>query len=286
MKVQCPNCNATYQVDSSKIPPNGAYATCRKCRTRFQIVNPKAQNGESKQEIITCPNCGHQQPKSVECENCGIVFSKYYESEEKKVEKRSNTKPLFQKTFEVFKKDKNNSWKQSLKDKSFSPIIFVSVIVALAVSFVGYKIYLNLESKYAEKEFSTFVGTISTKMIKLAIESNTIVDEIKRAWHEAIFSDSNKRDFEVAIGEVLINRADDILSVKKLSEEISKNIKNMNPAVGKENDYKRLKELYLLFNKYADMAISPSGSLQTYSQQSSELTVEVTSAIKELEMMR
>ena len=34
------------------------------------------------------------------------------------------------------------------------------------------------------------------------------------------------------------------------------------------------------------MAVTPSGSLETYSQQNSELTVEIKSAVKELEMMR
>lgn len=82
MKAECPNCHAAYQVAESKIPPNGAYATCAKCGTRFHIKNPKAQNGESEQEIITCPKCGHVNTSSVICAKCGIVFSKYYEAQE------------------------------------------------------------------------------------------------------------------------------------------------------------------------------------------------------------
>ncbi|MCD6359712.1 MAG: hypothetical protein J7M38_02535 [Armatimonadetes bacterium] len=156
----------------------------------------------------------------------------------------------------------------------------------MAISFVGYKIYLHLESINAEREFSNFVGTISGKMIKLAIASEDVVDEINRSWRDAIFSDYNKRDFNIAIMEVRLKRANDISSIEKLSEEIAESIKNMNPPAGKENEYKRLKELYLLFNKFADMAVSPSGSLQTYSRQNSELSVEIKSAVKELEMMK
>ncbi|MDI6763883.1 MAG: hypothetical protein QME83_12750 [Thermodesulfobacteriota bacterium] len=113
-----------------------------------------------------------------------------------------------------------------------------------------------------------------------------MVDEINRAWREAIFSKYEKRNFNDAIREVQLNRADDIASIKRLSEEIAENIKKITPPVGKEKDYQRLKELYLLFNKYANMAVTPSGSLETYSQQNSELTVEIKSAVKELEMMR
>lgn len=84
MKAECPNCGTIYHVDGSKISDKGAYATCAKCRTRFYIEKQKADSEEFKEETITCPNCGHQQPKSAECEKCGNVFSKYYEIEKKK----------------------------------------------------------------------------------------------------------------------------------------------------------------------------------------------------------
>jgi predicted Zn finger-like uncharacterized protein len=91
MKAECPNCHATYQVAESKIPPNGAYATCAKCRTRFHITSPKAQNGESKQEdIVVCPKCGHVNTTPgvcTSCTSCGVVFSKYYEVQKKQKQK-------------------------------------------------------------------------------------------------------------------------------------------------------------------------------------------------------
>ena len=105
-----------------------------------------------------------------------------------------------------------------------NPVIVVSVIIALAISFIGYKFYLNIEKRKAEvarekqklqaeiakekqklqadREFSALVVAISGKMIKLAIDSENVVDEINRAWHEAIFSKYKKRDFNDAIIEV------------------------------------------------------------------------------------
>ncbi len=35
MKVQCPECGFTSQIDDSKVPDKGAYTRCRKCHTRF-----------------------------------------------------------------------------------------------------------------------------------------------------------------------------------------------------------------------------------------------------------
>lgn len=41
----------------------------------------------------------------------------------------------------------------------------------------------------------------------------------------------------------------------------------------------------MTFVKYADMATDPSGSLQTYSERNSQLTMEVASLARELELM-
>ena len=254
--------------------------------------------------IKKCHRCGSKNEidyivLSSECPSCGVIYAKY-EQFLKQQEKLQNAKQKVvqvdkkktqQKTFTLSKKqyvekDENNSTRQSPKNKLVNPVIVASVIVALVISFVGYKIYLNLESRNAEREFSFFVGTVSGKMIKLAINSENVVDEISRAWRDAIFSDYNKRDFNVAIMEVRMMRANTISSIENLSEEIAKSIKKMNPPAGMESSYKRLKDLYLLFNKYANMAVAPSGSLQTYSRQNSDLSVEIKSAVKELEMMK
>ena len=80
MKAECPNCAAVYQIDDSKIPDKGAYTTCKKCQTHFQIKKKPEeksalQEGEPQQEIITCPNCGHVNISSDTCTSCGTVFS-------------------------------------------------------------------------------------------------------------------------------------------------------------------------------------------------------------------
>ena len=50
MKAQCPKCKATYTIDDSKIPEKGAFATCSKCQTRFQVKKePKAQKEGAKE---------------------------------------------------------------------------------------------------------------------------------------------------------------------------------------------------------------------------------------------
>lgn len=85
MKARCPNCNAIYNIDESKIPEKGAHATCAKCKTRFQIKkeqgqpeqkeNQTVQGNKEVQIIITCPQCGHVNISSDKCAQCGNVFS-------------------------------------------------------------------------------------------------------------------------------------------------------------------------------------------------------------------
>lgn len=37
MDFKCPNCSLSGNVEDSKIPPEGTFATCPKCKTKFQI---------------------------------------------------------------------------------------------------------------------------------------------------------------------------------------------------------------------------------------------------------
>ena len=80
MRVQCPNCEAVYQIDASKIPEKGIHATCKKCKTRFHIVKegPTTEKEGHHEEIIPCPKCGHVNISSVSsdtCVSCGSAFS-------------------------------------------------------------------------------------------------------------------------------------------------------------------------------------------------------------------
>lgn len=239
----------------------------------------------------SCPKCGFKNERdAVECQRCGIVFEKYEMIQRKKIEENEQEERLTKKatqqdTSEPSQK-KYNTTSQQRHQKLVNPVIVVSIIVALVISFIGYNIYIKIEADKAEIEFSNFVTSVSGKMIKLAISSESVVDEINREWRDAIFSDYNKRDFNVAIMEVRRRRKYTISSIQKLSKDIAESIKKITPPAIMESEYRRLKELYLVFNKYANMAVDPSGSLRSYSRQNSELSSEIKSAIKELEMMK
>jgi len=51
-------------------------------REVYQGKGPYRENGAYKEGMITCPQCGFEQPKSEECLKCGIIFSRYKQYEE------------------------------------------------------------------------------------------------------------------------------------------------------------------------------------------------------------
>jgi len=55
MKIQCPNCNAVYNVSGSKIPDKGTSAKCPECEHRFFVKRPgdilKTQKDKSEMDF-------------------------------------------------------------------------------------------------------------------------------------------------------------------------------------------------------------------------------------------
>jgi hypothetical protein len=172
--------------------------------------------------------------------------------------------------------------KQNLK-KSNILILFLIfvVVVGLAVSFAGYNYFIKIENERSEKEFSEFVVSVAKDMIKLANESEKITDVVIEVWEKAI---EGNRDFNIAIKEAMRINSVGIESIELLSKDISDKIKKMKPPKSKEADYQQIKRIDLVFNKYANMVISPSGSLMSYKTLKNELTIEIKSAMRELEL--
>lgn len=116
MKIQCDKCGSIYKVKEPKIPDKGAYATCKKCQTRFFInrqsegsngkrdasakqIDESIKNGDRKgpksqpPEDIVCSECGQRQPNFYEkCFKCGSVFNKVNRGTDKKLSSDSSIK--------------------------------------------------------------------------------------------------------------------------------------------------------------------------------------------------
>lgn len=85
MKIQCPKCDAIYNIDISKlpaIPEGGVSVNCPKCKSKIpvslsgQAQPPKTEKESEPSKIIPCPECGHVNISSKTCVSCGKVFTK------------------------------------------------------------------------------------------------------------------------------------------------------------------------------------------------------------------
>ena len=85
----CPKCKAIYRIDKSKIPENGATATCRKCQTKIVIQKPGPPEAETEEKAseestpatpsadgngFVCPKCGFKQVHPTRCYRCGFAL--------------------------------------------------------------------------------------------------------------------------------------------------------------------------------------------------------------------
>jgi len=67
MKVQCPNCNAAYNIDDKMIPDAGIYAICN-CENRFLVIKDSGKAAaetriQEKSKIDVAPKKAQKAPK-------------------------------------------------------------------------------------------------------------------------------------------------------------------------------------------------------------------------------
>jgi predicted Zn finger-like uncharacterized protein len=81
-KIQCPNCETSFKINGSEIPPAGVFVPCKLCKRGFYINKdsiladiPSGNDGmEMHIEIKLCPQCKLRYNGIDNCEYCGFVF--------------------------------------------------------------------------------------------------------------------------------------------------------------------------------------------------------------------
>lgn len=239
-----------------------------------------------------CPSCDAEINEiDIECPMCGVIFSKL-KSKSEVVSK------------EKFKNTKKESSLVSNKNKKNNITIVLAVLftVIIVISSIGlFKYNRNkekqrivelqkieeqkLKNEQEKQEYLQSFFSITNDFLSLVSNSEAIIGEIQKEWYDAIFDKNKKRNINVAIKEAYLKRKTEVDNVKYLTKSVENDLKNLVPPSGKDGEYNRLKEIYLIINRYANMAVYPSGSFQDYSKQHGELAIEIKSVFKEIEMM-
>jgi len=217
--------------------------------------------------LIKCPECNKEISDKVKsCPHCGYPFDEAF----------SNNKPQ---PVEITSINLNRK-----KSKKILKFILIVVIVAGLVGIYKYFYNQKQRTSYIEN-----INQATSKMIMSISEAEELSRLAAKVWRNTIFKESNwetyrytndeKGRFISDFNESIRNLYnDDEIKIKVQSlgkdefliSEIMKELKN--PTREFEKCYETLSELYGSYQGLVDLAISPKGSLQSYSQNISEKT--------------
>jgi predicted Zn finger-like uncharacterized protein len=101
MKIECPNCHLSGNMNDYEIPETGRNVTCPKCKTEF-MVRKEVGAGGNEYLMSSCPNCQFStfsEETFAVCPKCGMEGKQYREMLRKQQEteqKRRNEERLNQ----------------------------------------------------------------------------------------------------------------------------------------------------------------------------------------------
>jgi predicted Zn finger-like uncharacterized protein len=80
MKIECPGCQLTGNIDDATVPATGLAMTCPRCKKQFTAERPVFQPGAAVAMLDTCPSCQYStfsEEKFAVCPKCGLVVADY-----------------------------------------------------------------------------------------------------------------------------------------------------------------------------------------------------------------
>lgn len=85
MNIQCPNCKITGRISDAKIPPEGLFMNCPKCKTGFEVKKTAANNWQ--ETMSECPVCKYStfsEERFDICPKCGLVIKEFLAQQREK----------------------------------------------------------------------------------------------------------------------------------------------------------------------------------------------------------
>lgn len=228
--------------------------------------------------MIKCSECGKSiSDKASNCPNCGNPIDLNGSEKIQKVEiSKVNVKP------KITKK---------------TIIIIISIITLIAVA-LGIIYSVNNSKKEADSLlYSTNLGLASSEMLIGAIDAESCGNLIKSVWYNTIWEEKDEEtdkytrknngtgsfydDFNDALSnlfndEDFKSKQNDIRDSQKKVNSYMKDLKN--PPEDMKDAYEALKEYYDAYLELTNLAINPSGNLQTYSNNFNSADTKVSNA--------
>ena len=259
----CPHCGQAVVLDTLEIEET-APLLCEECGAEISVG------------MESCPNCGCPVPEKKEL----------IEESPQKVEVTAvNLPPIAKNT------------------KKYIVIAIVAVIAIIAAILIGNNIkQKNLEAEAArlKEEYAANLDTASFTMLLGAIEAEEAGNLIKSVWYNAIYEERDTKtdkytrpdgwwvdDFNEALSNLFSDSdfREKISSIETNQETVAQLMKDLkNPPEEFEDAYDAIKELYDAYTELTNLATSPTGSLQTFSESFNAADSETVNCYEAMQM--
>lgn len=223
--------------------------------------------------LIQCPECNKEISDKVKtCPHCGFPF-------EENSDKSNNIQQVEISAVNISPKDPAKT-KKTL-------IGAASVFVVLALMFA---IFSVVKSSNGKKAHNTYIDTLEitrTTMLEGGSQAESLLNLTAQVWFNSIFEERDSEtdkytmsggsgfndDFNESLNALMTDSSTlaTISIIEKnqtLVESLMKELQN--PPDELEDSYATVLELYTVYKGLTDLAISPSGSLETFAQNKSQ----------------
>ncbi len=271
--ISCSNCGKEVS-DKAKICPSCGYQLVEKIITE--------------ETPIICEDCGTEMPPYADaCPKCGCPVSEKNEISDESAPQKVEIASVNLQTVK----------------KSAKKYIIIAIIVAILIGagiIVG-SIIKNHQSAKISADYSENLKSATTTMLLGATEAESTGNLIKSVWYNTIYEEwdsktdkytrSNGYGFNDDFNDSLTALFSDsgfkskISSIKSNQEAVSDLMKALqNPPEEYEEAYDAIKEFYDAYLDLTGLAINPSGSLQTYSNNFNNADTETVNCYKAMEI--
>ena len=226
--------------------------------------------------LVYCPKCGEEiSDKAISCPHCNFAFSKQnivkckecgmeYESNLSACPKCGCPKPSIT--------------EKTRKNKHRGIIISIISVALIAVCILGF----SITQKAKRSEYYSNMETVSYTMLDGAAKAETAGNLIKSVWYNAIYEERDAEtdkytmkngkfvdDFNDALSNLFADESfiNSISEIKLNQSKVTDLMKKLgNPPTQYEEAYSVLKNYYDNYLQMTKLVISPTGSLQTFSE--------------------
>nr|WP_027871432.1 zinc ribbon domain-containing protein [[Eubacterium] cellulosolvens] len=268
--IQCPNCGDTIS-DKAK--------TCVHCGYELQPAEKRH-----------CSECGQElEDNATVCPKCGCPV-------EKEIDEASKPQTAPQQV-EV------TGVKMNKNTKKIVAIVAAVVVVAIAAIFGVQHVQKQNAAKEAARisqEYGENLELVTHTMLSGATDAETCGNLIKKVWYNAIYEERDIEtdkytrsngysfdDFNTALANLFTNKKfkSEISGIEDNQTTVQGLMKDMkNPPDEYKDAYDALSKLYDAYTKLTNLAINPTGSLQTFSNNFNDADTEVSNCYSAMKL--